>query len=210
MSLEKKLMKRLEGGKFRMLNDRMYHGRGLKKKDLRLYHELYDLQVKRWPVNPLDIIIGKIKERGGDMVIADIGCGDARIAREFENVISLDLYPSKKEIVQCDMSRRIPLDDKSVDIAVCCLSMMVENIAVPTKEINRILKEDGYWYVAEVRSRIPGVRLLERKFETFGFESKQVDVSNEQFVIFVLKKVLSKSPKKLPQIKLMPWIYKKR
>ncbi|WEL39649.1 putative methyltransferase [Encephalitozoon hellem] len=210
MSLEKKLMKRLEGGKFRMLNDRMYHGKGLKKKDLKLYHELYEEQVRRWPANPLDIIIEKIKERGGGMTIADIGCGEARIAEEFEDVISLDLHPSKKGIVKCDMSRRIPLDDKSVDIAVCCLSMMVENIAVPTKEVNRILKENGYWYVAEVKSRIPSIRHLEKKFETFGFEAKQVDVSNAQFVIFVLKKVLDKSPKRLPQIKLMSWLYKKR
>ncbi|CAD25799.1 similarity to HYPOTHETICAL PROTEIN YD29_SCHPO [Encephalitozoon cuniculi GB-M1] len=210
MDLEEKITKRLEGGKFRMLNDKMYHGKGLRKGDLRLYHELYNLQVMKWPVNPLDVIIEKIKRREGNGVIADIGCGEARIAREFENVISLDLHPVGKDVIPCDMRRRIPLDDGSVDVAVCCLSMMVEDIAVPTKEINRILRNGGHWYIAEVRSRIPSVGLLERKFESLGFDVEHVDVSNAQFVLFVLQKTSRKAPKRLPRIKLVPRVYKKR
>ncbi|ADM12401.1 putative methyltransferase [Encephalitozoon intestinalis ATCC 50506] len=210
MSLEEKLMKRLEGGMFRILNDKMYHGKGLKKRDLKLYHELYDQQVKRWPVNPLDVIIEKIKKKGNGMAIADIGCGDARISREFENVMSLDLNPSRKDIIRCDMRQRIPLDDKSVDIAVCCLSMMAENISVPMKEVNRILRESGYWYIAEVKSRIPNIKHLEKKFESFGFEVEHTDMSNAQFILFVLKKNLDKNPKKLPPVRLIPWVYKKR
>lgn len=210
MSLEERLNKRLEGGKFRLLNDKMYHGKKLKGRDLKLYHEFYGSQVEKWPVNPLDIIIGKIKKKDAESVIADIGCGEAKISTIFKNVISMDLHPTREGIVPCDIRQRIPLDDRSVDVAVCCLSLMIENIAVTTKEINRVLRMEGTWYVAEVQSRISGVNFLGKKFETFGFRVEEVDVSNSQFALFVLTKVSEKMPSKLPKIKLKPCVYKKR
>lgn len=209
MDLREKLMRRLEGGKFRLLNERMYHGRGLKRDDLRLYHELYGSQVRKWPVNPLDVIIGKMREKGAKGVIADVGCGEARIAREFANVISLDLHPAAPDVVACDMRVGIPLGDGSVDIAVCCLSMMAEDIGVPTREVSRVLRTGGWWYVAEVRSRISSVNHLAKGFESFGFEVVEIDVSNSQFVLLVLRKA-SEVPRRLPRIKLMPCLYKKR
>lgn len=210
MSLAEELNRRLEGGKFRLLNERMYHGKGLGDGNLELYHKFYNGQVKKWPVNPLDVIIGEIKGMGEEVVIADIGCGEARMAGEFKNVISLDLHPVRKDIIRCDMRRRIPLGDGSVDVAVCCLSMMAEDISVATKEVNRILRTGGRWYVAEVRSRIGSINFLGKKFETFGFEIENVDVSSNHFVLFTMKKRSGTLPNRLPKVELRPCLYRKR
>lgn len=208
--LAEKLKRRLEGGKFRLLNDRMYHGKRLHQKELKLYHVFYDNQTKKWPVNPLDIIMEKIKEKNMDAMIADIGCGEARVASVFKNVSSMDLHPIRDDVMFCDMKQKIPLEDSSMDVAICCLSMMMADIAVPTKEVNRILRMGGYWYVAEVKSRISSVNFLGKRFESLGFEVEYVDASNTQFVLFILKKKCGDIPRTLPRMNLRPCLYRKR
>ncbi|KAM0672874.1 putative methyltransferase [Ordospora colligata] len=210
MSLSEKLNRKLDGGKFRLLNEKMYRGKGLGKGNLQLYHELYGSQVTKWPVNPLDVIIQRIKKMNSELAIADIGCGEARIAKEFKNVVSLDIHPVTSDVVHCDMSKKIPLDDESMDVAVCCLSMMMSNITSATREVNRILKKEGYWYVAEVRSRIESVNMLGKRFESFGFDVEYVDVTSKQFVLYVLKKRELLNNRRKKPILLIPCMYKKR
>ena len=37
-------------------------------------------QVKRWPVNPVDVLVRHIRKRvPRNQVVADMGCGDAKI-----------------------------------------------------------------------------------------------------------------------------------
>ncbi|KAH9411402.1 putative methyltransferase [Ordospora pajunii] len=210
MSLSERLNRKLDGGKFRLLNEKMYRGKGLGKGNLQLYHELYGSQVMKWPVNPLNVVIERIKQLNAELAIADIGCGEARIAKEFKNVVSLDIHPTTKDVVHCDMSKKIPLDDECMDVAVCCLSMMMDNITSATREVNRILKKGGYWYAAEVRSRIESVNLLGKRFESFGFDVDYVDVSNKQFVLYVLRKRKLVNDRRKKPILLMPCMYKKR
>jgi Hypothetical methyltransferase len=76
-------------------------------------------------------------------VIADFGCGDAKLARSLPNKVhSFDLVSVSPEVTACDMSRT-PLSKASVDVAVFCLSLMGTNLADYLKEANRVLKP-GY------------------------------------------------------------------
>ena len=94
-------------------------------------------------------------------VVADMGCGEARLARSVPNkVFSFDLVSNasskngkrKIEVIACDISN-VPLPDASVDIVIFCLSLMGTNIVDFIKEAHRILKPGGLVKIAEVRSR---------------------------------------------------------
>lgn len=82
---------------------------------------------------------GRIKP--GKSVVADFGCGEARLAQALPCVVhSLDLVALNNRVTVCDMART-PLADSSVDIAVFCLSLMGTNLVDYIREANRVLKE---------------------------------------------------------------------
>ncbi|KAL0424260.1 UNVERIFIED_CONTAM: Ribosomal RNA-processing protein 8 [Sesamum radiatum] len=102
--------------------------------------------MSRWPEQPNDIIIKWIKDRSPSLVVADFGCGDARLAKSVKNkVFSFDL-------VSNDPST--PLDSSSIDVAVFCLSLMGTNFPNYLQEANRVLKPNGWLLIAEVKSRL--------------------------------------------------------
>jgi ribosomal RNA-processing protein 8 len=68
-------------------------------------------------------------------------------------VHSFDLVSPNIFVTACDMSN-VPLEDKSVDVCVFCLSLMGTNLADFIREAHRVLKNDGRVKIAEVRSRI--------------------------------------------------------
>lgn len=74
-------------------------------------------------------------------MIADFGCGEAKIAQAFPTlkVHSFDFVAINNLVTPCDMSKT-PLTDESVDIAVFCLSLMGTNLRDYLKEANRVLK----------------------------------------------------------------------
>lgn len=127
--------------------------------------------MESWPINPLDNIIQWIRENHGDAVVADMGCGEARLAKSVTNLVhSFDMvsshnnvmvppYGNRKEYVSkivevtsCDISH-VPLSDESVDIVVFCLSLMGTNLQDFVREAHRILKPTGIVKIVEVRSR---------------------------------------------------------
>ena len=113
-------------------------------------------------------------KKKGSLVVADFGCGDAKLGKELggqgnqktkkqkkENgdnnggfkVHSFDLVANGNPLITpCDMAN-VPLDDGVVDIAVFCLALMGTNIADFIREAHRVLKSDGVIKIAEVRSR---------------------------------------------------------
>jgi SAM-dependent methyltransferase len=130
-----------------------------------VYHEGYRNQVEGWPINPLDRIIQWIRTKPKSAIVADMGCGEARLARSLKNKVhSFDLVdnssnlPNQKrvEVVACDIAH-VPLEDNSVDIVVFCLSLMGTNIVDFIKEAYRILKPGGTVKIAEVRSRFHNI-----------------------------------------------------
>ena len=46
------------------------------------YHEGFKNQVAKWPLNPLDEIIKYIKSRSSNLIVADFGCGEAKLAQQ--------------------------------------------------------------------------------------------------------------------------------
>jgi ribosomal RNA-processing protein 8 len=120
------------------------------------YHEGFRHQVSQWPVNPVDVFIGELQSmltkrarsngHVGDekLVVADLGCGEAKIAQSFKEdtrikVHSYDLTAVNPYVTACDIART-PLASKSADVAIFCLSLMGTNYLDFVKEAVRMLK----------------------------------------------------------------------
>ncbi|KAL7274096.1 25S rRNA (adenine645-N1)-methyltransferase [Rhizina undulata] len=154
------------------------------------YHTGFRRQVEVWPENPVDIFIkqlqtrGKLKfERGhnrkvhtagsellplprdreeGWCTVADLGCGDAKIATTIKNqkprgksrikVLSFDLQASTPNVQVADIAN-LPLEPDSVDIAIFCLALMGTNFLGFITEAHRILRPRGELWIAEIKSR---------------------------------------------------------
>jgi ribosomal RNA-processing protein 8 len=211
MSLEEKLKDKLQGGKFRLLNEKLYKDLPLTQEEAENYHLYYTNQVSKWPENPRDYIASKIEDhQQSELKIADLGCGDAFLSKKFANVKSFDKYPINESIIKCTLTE-INAEDKEFDVALCCLSLMMKYITKVLKEVNRILKIDGIFYLSEVTSRIRNTKKFIDDVEKFGFKLQEVNTKNSHFTSFTFKKVKDMiTTKKLPTVSLEPCLYKKR
>ncbi|KAH7416378.1 hypothetical protein KP509_14G088500 [Ceratopteris richardii] len=156
-----KLQSRLSGGRFRMLNEKLYTSSGDEafkffKEDpsaFDCYHEGYQEQMSRWPSQPLDVIINWLNKHSKHLTVADFGCGSGKLAKSVKNqVFSLDLVATDETIIACNMAHT-PLNSHSIDIAVFCLSLMGTDYPSFLAEAHRVLKNGGTLLIAEVRSR---------------------------------------------------------
>lgn len=154
------------------------------------YHAGFSRQVKEsWPANPVDGYAAAIRSRGGvfdskkgnnskpnkkrqgvplprrpngTSTIADLGCGDAQLARALApsaeklklKFLSYDLHNANEYITKADITN-LPVKDGSVDIAIFCLSLMGTNWVSFVEEAWRVLRGDGKGecWVSEVKSR---------------------------------------------------------
>ena len=115
-------------------------------------------------------IIGKIDplpRTRGACTIADLGCGDAHLAASLHplrtslnlNLLSFDLAkgdtPNMHLITVADISNllSVGIRDSSVDVAICCLSLMNINWVSVVDECSRIVRGGGEVWVAEIKSR---------------------------------------------------------
>jgi ribosomal RNA-processing protein 8 len=156
------------------------------------YHAGFARQVKEsWPSNPVDDYIKTIRHRGaiplpkrgnplnpakgyplprrptGLCTIADLGCGDAQLARALTpsakklklKLNSYDLAAPDALITKADISN-LPLEDGAADVAIFCLSLMGTNWVSFVEEAWRILRGDGKGecWVSEVKSRFGKVQ----------------------------------------------------
>ncbi|KAF7559658.1 hypothetical protein G7046_g4490 [Stylonectria norvegica] len=156
------------------------------------YHEGFRRQVKVWPENPVDSFLTDIRARGKvrapsaklkpnaaqmplfktvlprtnqECTIADLGCGDARLAEALKpdakkmrvTVKSFDLQSPSQLVIKADIAN-LPLPDGSVNVAVFCLALMGTNWVDFVEEAYRILHWKGELWVAEIKSRFGPVR----------------------------------------------------
>ncbi|KAF4339144.1 ribosomal RNA-processing 8 [Fusarium beomiforme] len=155
------------------------------------YHEGFRRQVKVWPENPVDSFLkdirtrGKVRQQGKGRpgapptplaktplprtqqvcTIADLGCGDARLAEALQtdgkklhvNVKSFDLQSPSPLVTKADIAN-LPLPDDSVNVAVFCLALMGTNWVDFIEEAYRILHWKGELWVAEIKSRFGPIR----------------------------------------------------
>lgn len=190
-ALQAKMRAKLTSARFRHLNETLYTTPSADALHLFTnspdlfaeYHAGFSQQVKdSWPQNPVDVYIKTVKARGslaspvhasaalpqlprrkpGVCTIADLGCGDAPLARGLQSVVrklnlklhNFDLHAPNSLVTKADISA-LPLQDGEVDIAVFCLSLMGTNWLAFVEEAWRVLRGDGKGevWVAEVKSR---------------------------------------------------------
>jgi ribosomal RNA-processing protein 8 len=121
------------------------------------YHAGCRHQVQSWPTNPVSRYISDLSKYPPKTIIADLGCGDAALARallaEDLIVLSYDLVSDNHLVVAADICACIPLPGSEgpdetpggqiVDVAVFALSLMGTNWVNSVREAWRILKP-GY------------------------------------------------------------------
>ncbi|XP_075972519.1 uncharacterized protein LOC142974234 isoform X2 [Anticarsia gemmatalis] len=219
-ALRERMLERLKAAQFRYLNEKLYTSSGCEAQQLfqndpaafQTYHQGYQLQVKKWPVNPLDVIVKKIMKMPKTHLIADMGCGEAALSRRIpHSVRSFDLVSSAPGVEACDMART-PLLTASVDVAVYCLALMGTDLTQYLVEANRVLKLGGHLLIAEVESRFDNVENFTKEVSRLGFKLKQLDKSNKVFFFMEFTKTGAPPVKKgkLPAFTLKPCLYKKR
>lgn len=101
----------------------------------------------------------------GLCTIADLGCGDAKLARTLApdakklhlRLLSYDLQSPHPLVTRADMAH-VPLASGSVDVAVFCLALMGTNWIDFVEEAYRLLRWRGELWVAEIKSRFGRVR----------------------------------------------------
>lgn len=209
-----------------MINEKLYTCTGNQaleyfKQDpclFNVYHTGYQEQMLHWPEQPVNTIIKWLNDRSPSLVVADFGCGDARLAKNVKNkVFSIDLVSNDPSVIACDMSNT-PLDSCSVDVAVFCLSLMGTDFPSYLQEAQRVLKPSGWLLIAEVKSRFdpnsggadPN-RFVKAVCE-LGFTSVLKDFSNKMFLLFFFKRKgkQSSKEKEIEWPELKPCIYKRR
>ncbi|OAQ63236.1 methyltransferase-related protein [Pochonia chlamydosporia 170] len=155
------------------------------------YHEGFRRQVKVWPENPVDSFLSDIRSRArakpppkgrpgpppsqrhklalprttGTCTIADLGCGDARLAESLQqdkaklrlDIKSYDLQSPSALVTKADIAN-LPLEDGSVNVAIFCLALMGTNWIDFVEEAYRILHWKGELWIAEIKSRFGPIR----------------------------------------------------
>ncbi|KAF0687363.1 Aste57867_20886 [Aphanomyces stellatus] len=220
-AMQEAMKKRLEGGKFRMLNEQLYTTTGDEAFDsfqaepdlFDTYHEGFREMAEKWPANPLDKFIDYVKLHP-NAVVADFGCGDARLAASVSNTVhSFDLVSRNPRVVACNIAH-VPLEAESVDIAVYCLALMGSTLVEYLLEGRRVLKATGVLKIAEVKSRfetesLGGIKGFVDALHELGFDLKHKNETNKMFVSFEFVKT-KRTPKPDVVIEMKACEYKRR
>ncbi|KAG5519949.1 hypothetical protein PMAC_000226 [Pneumocystis sp. 'macacae'] len=227
--LQQKMKLKLSGGKFRMINEYLYNITGEEALEFfkkhpeiyKQYHIGFQNQVSSWPKNPVDLMIEKLnlymqKTRKLMLKVADLGCGDAKIAKAMKNmpnikIYSYDLVSESPLIIACDIST-LPLANSTIDIVIFCLSLMGTNYIDFLKEAWRILKINGELWIVEIKSRFTDNKgnAFCTALTSLGFSVIKTDISNKMFMCLYFKKVDKIDSKKDYGILLKSCIYKRR
>ncbi|RYP38158.1 hypothetical protein DL767_002675 [Monosporascus sp. MG133] len=110
-----------------------------------------------------DADVAPLPRTGGTCTIADLGCGDAKLAAALRpsrrqlrvEVLSYDLHGAAPHVTRADIAN-LPLADGAVDVAIFCLALMGTNWLDFVEEAYRVLRWRGELWVAEIKSRFSG------------------------------------------------------
>ena len=212
-----KISKRLEGGRFRWINERLYNMSSKQASKLfssqpelyQAYHSGFRGQVEKWPIDPVENMISYVTTLPVHWVIADMGCGEAKLAANVSHqVYSFDLVASNDRVTVSDMAN-VPLDNNSVNVVIFCLSLMGINLNDFIHEAHRILVPKGILKITEICSRIDDIDVFVQSLCSYGFTLVKKELVSKIFVDFQLEKI--KQSKGLPKdITLNPCLYKRR
>lgn len=220
--LQQKMLAKLSGSRFRWINEQLYTTTSEAALDLitkqpelfEEYHTGFREQVKLWPENPVEVFVNQVKLRakkpvnapGGlpgmankEVVIADMGCGEAQLAQDVAKFVrqqkgkrrtnitvhSFDLKKQNKYITVADI-KNVPLEDELCSIVVFSLALMGTNFLDFINEAHRILAPRGELWIAEIKSRFAddnGDEFVEA-LKHQGFFHKHTDNDNKMFTRF--------------------------
>ncbi|GAM88348.1 hypothetical protein ANO11243_063810 [Dothideomycetidae sp. 11243] len=109
-----------------------------------------------------EAVLEALPRSNGTCTLADLGCGDATIARRLNasriaakknlKILSYDLASPNEFITKADVAN-LPLSNGTVDVAIFCLALMGTNWIDFIEEAYRVLKWKGELWVAEIKSR---------------------------------------------------------
>eukprot|EP01031_Cornospumella_fuschlensis_P024463 gene24463-29566_t len=221
-ALQQQFAKKLEGARFRVINEDLYTNPGhVSFEDFQqhpekftIYHNGYREQAAQWPVNPLDLIIQWIQRHHPNAIVADMGCGEARLSASVRATVhSFDLVAANATVTACDIAH-VPLANNAVDIVVFCLSLMGTNLVDFVKEAHRILKIGGLLKVVEVRSRFQddkGIQDFLSFLRSAGFDVKKNAQLTDNLMFFDVEAVRTNRPAKFEKnFMVRSCLYKKR
>lgn len=162
----------------------------------------------------------------GTCTIADLGCGDAHLAASLHflrtslnlNLLSFDLAkgdtPNVHLITVADISNllAIGIKDNSVDIAICCLSLMNTNWVSVVDECSRIVRGGGEVWVAEIKSRFARQGQTGMKKEDgIGKKKKaKVEDEDERDLLALEELEEAKGPKDETDVNAFVEVFRKR
>lgn len=184
----------------------------------KLYHEGFQNQLQKWPYDPLtwaeEVIRNGFKKKP---VVADMGCGDARLALRLGKVAtvhSFDLVAVNERVTACDMAHT-PLAHSSVDVVLFCLALMGTNCRDFLYEANRLLKMGRTLLIVEVASRFGlSFKKFLRLLKPFGFEITQWEITKDTYFahgrLSKVKDISNLVVSSLPNVTINPCLYKKR
>ncbi|XP_011883735.1 PREDICTED: ribosomal RNA-processing protein 8-like [Vollenhovia emeryi] len=213
-------MAQLELARFRFINEMLSNSSSLQAKcyfkqdpeAFKAYQTGYKGLLKQWAMDPLDIIISSIRTLPTDNVIADFGCGEARLAVSVPHTVySFDFIATNDWVNACDMARTL-LRMNSVHVVVFCLSLTGSNLGDYILEANRVLKHDGILKIAEIGSRFEDVKDFIKLLRCYGFKNTWKDLSHELFYFMDFKKEKDVNVKKkaVPPITLKSYLHEKK
>ncbi|KAI8825720.1 methyltransferase-domain-containing protein [Fimicolochytrium jonesii] len=197
-ALQEKMQKKLAGSKFRWINEILYTKDSPAAVQIftqtpeyfDIYHAGFRSQTESWPTNPVDTFLSHLVTLPAGTVIADMGCGDAKIAQVLNakrkgqlTTHSFDLVSRRPEVVACDIAH-VPLEEGTVDVVVFCLSLMGTNFMDFVREAGRVLKVGGRLMIAEVVSRFPDFEAFVEALQGLGFRMLKKDEKNKMFILF--------------------------
>ncbi|TFY69605.1 hypothetical protein EVG20_g3067 [Dentipellis fragilis] len=218
-SLQSGMKHSLDGARFRWINETLYKSdsadaHAMMREDRAVFHEYHKgfrHQVESWPSNPVSHYTQVLSSYPPKTVIADLGCGEAALARALIpkgfTVLSFDLVSDGPFIIEADIFGKLPLPGSEsseegdetvegcgqvVDVVVCALSLMGTNWPKCMREAWRILRPGGELKIAEVASRIADNDEFASYLASFGFRLESIDDRNSHLTLFEFKKIARK------------------
>jgi ribosomal RNA-processing protein 8 len=210
---------RMDAARFRWINEKLYTSTSsiaakMFKDDpglFDIYHRGFSAQADKWPFNPLDSVIEYIRTLPQRFIIADLGCGEGRLALSVPHTVhSFDLVSVCSHVTSCDMAH-LPLSSESVNVVVFCLSLMGTNLKDYLLEAWRILSPRGTLKIVEVVSRVDDISTFVKGIELLGFKLVDKVLLGKMFIDLELRKNQQRiNHTSSLTIKLKPCAYKRR
>jgi superfamily II DNA or RNA helicase/SAM-dependent methyltransferase len=120
------------------------------------YHALYRAARLTWDVVPALRFAEWLASRPAGQRVADLGCGEMLLTDAVGGRHIVDAYDHvavDERVTVCDIAQ-VPAPDSSYDYAVLSLALMGANHVDYVREAHRILRTDGYLWLAEPTSHL--------------------------------------------------------